>query len=168
MDDTSRLQIAVIASTLQDFSSAEGRLESSGYRVVHVQGTRMTKTADLFAEFSAAFQFPWYFGRNWHAFDECMIDLDEWLPPGPRGYAVAVWHAESVLIKDKSALGTLIGSLDFIHQELAEPSGLVSTETGVTSPAPRGFQVLLHCEPDSRDKLIKRWTRAGGRLDPVG
>ncbi|MFB8281402.1 hypothetical protein [Nocardia colli] len=37
-------------------------------------------------------------------------------------------------------------------QELAEPSGLVSTETGVTSPASRGFQVLLHCEPGARDK----------------
>ncbi|MEV6561697.1 barstar family protein [Nocardia sp. NPDC051756] len=167
MDDTSGLRIAVVASTLHDFGRAEGRLESSGYRVVHVRGTRMAKTADLFAEFSAAFQFPWYFGQNWHAFDECMTDLDEWLPPGPRGYAVAVWHADSVLIKDKSALETLIRSLNSIHQELAEPSGLVSTGTGVTPPASRGFQVLLHCEPDARDKLTKRWTRAGSRLDPL-
>jgi hypothetical protein len=30
------------------------------------------------AEFAASFQFPYYFGENWPAFDECINDLS-WL-----------------------------------------------------------------------------------------
>lgn len=32
----------------------------------------------FFKEYSAAFQFPAYFGENWNAWDECACDLD-WL-----------------------------------------------------------------------------------------
>ncbi|MBF6546632.1 barstar family protein [Nocardia brasiliensis] len=120
----------------------------------------------MFTEFAAAFQSLWYFGQNWAAFDECMRDLDEWLPPGSQGHALAVWNADAVLIKDKSALEAFVDSLNFIHQELAEPSGLASTGTGVASPTPRGFQVVLHCEARAHDRLISRWTRAGARLNP--
>lgn len=32
----------------------------------------------FFCEISSAMRFPWYFGWNWAAFDECITDL-EWL-----------------------------------------------------------------------------------------
>ncbi|MFI6212006.1 barstar family protein [Nocardia brasiliensis] len=166
MDQNQGLHLDVVASTLQDFSAVEIQRENSGYQAVHVRGQHMATTAELFTEFAAAFQFPWYFGQNWAAFDECMRDLDEWLPPGTHGYALAVWNADAVLVKDKSALEAFVDSLNFIHQELAEPSGLVSTGTGVASPTPRGFQVVLHCEPGAHDRLLSRWTHAGARLNP--
>lgn len=44
----------------------------------YLRGLRCKDEDDFFKEVSAAFQFPWYFGENWPAFDECICDL-EWL-----------------------------------------------------------------------------------------
>lgn len=44
----------------------------------YVRGRRCVDDESLFKEFSAAFQFPYYFGMNVAAFDECMTDLS-WL-----------------------------------------------------------------------------------------
>ena len=43
-----------------------------------VRGNKMKTVETLFDEFSAALQFPYYFGGNWGAFGECVADLD-WL-----------------------------------------------------------------------------------------
>jgi hypothetical protein len=45
-----------------------------------LRGVKMQTVQQLFDEFAAALQFPWYFGENWAAFDECLTDL-AWLPP---------------------------------------------------------------------------------------
>lgn len=50
----------------------------SGSYAAYVRGDRCDNYHNLFQEFSAAFQFPRYFGMNAAAFDECMCDLD-WL-----------------------------------------------------------------------------------------
>jgi hypothetical protein len=44
-----------------------------------IRGKKSKTVDELFNEVGAALQFPWYFGENWDAFDECMSDLD-WLP----------------------------------------------------------------------------------------
>lgn len=49
-----------------------------GAFVVHVRGKLCSTLDDFFREISAAMRFPYYFGWNWAAFDECMTDL-EWL-----------------------------------------------------------------------------------------
>lgn len=54
-------------------------LESeNGAYVSYLRGKRCQTENDFFREVSASFQFPWYFGENWAAFDECICDL-EWL-----------------------------------------------------------------------------------------
>lgn len=44
-----------------------------------IRGKKSQTIDDLFNEVSAALQFPYYFGENWAAFNECLYDLD-WLP----------------------------------------------------------------------------------------
>ena len=53
----------------------------------------------LFNEVAAALQFPYYFGENWDALDECIADL-EWLPPGG-GYVLYVMSADEVLLDER-------------------------------------------------------------------
>lgn len=49
-----------------------------GVYSAYVRGKRCKTEDDFFKEISAAFQFPFYFGENWPAMDECLCDL-EWL-----------------------------------------------------------------------------------------
>jgi hypothetical protein len=56
----------------------------AGYRdpaaiVVHIPGVVRSKQK-LFAIYAKALHFPRYFGWNWDAFEECLLDLS-WLPP---------------------------------------------------------------------------------------
>ena len=49
-----------------------------GAYAAYLRGKRIRSEEDYLREFSAAFQFPWYYGENWNALDECASDLD-WL-----------------------------------------------------------------------------------------
>ena len=49
-----------------------------GTYVSYIRGKRCVDEDTFFCEISASFQFPWYFGENWPALDECLCDL-EWL-----------------------------------------------------------------------------------------
>lgn len=68
----------------------------AGYQVRELRGDRMRGVAGLFDEFAAALQFPYYFGANKDAFDDCLRDLDDFLGPAP-GYVVAIRDADQVL-----------------------------------------------------------------------
>jgi len=54
------------------------RAEHSGSFVAHIRGKHCKTVEDFFREASSALRFPYYFGNNWAAFDECVTDL-EWL-----------------------------------------------------------------------------------------
>ena len=49
-----------------------------GRYTAYIRGVRCKKYNSFLAEYSAAFQFPSYFGMNWNAWYECAWDLD-WL-----------------------------------------------------------------------------------------
>ena len=50
----------------------------NGYYTAYIRGKRCKTENEFFNEVSASFQFPYYFGENWAAMDECLCDL-EWL-----------------------------------------------------------------------------------------
>lgn len=52
--------------------------EQQGAHVAHIRGELCPTIDDFFREISSAMRFPYYFGWNWAAFDECITDL-EWL-----------------------------------------------------------------------------------------
>ncbi len=47
--------------------------------VRRARGTKMRTMGGMFDELAAALQFPTYFGENWAALDDMLLDLD-WLP----------------------------------------------------------------------------------------
>src|SRR5947209_1850287 len=72
----------VLVATETDASELRAGLpDSPSGRVVFrvIRGRKARTKSALFDEFAAALQFPYYFGENWDAFDECLTDLS-WLP----------------------------------------------------------------------------------------
>jgi RNAse (barnase) inhibitor barstar len=62
-----------------------------------IRGIKCETLEALFNEVGAALQFPDYFGENWDALDECIIDL-EWMPA--EWYLIHVDQVECVLPED--------------------------------------------------------------------
>lgn len=61
------------------------------------RGEKMKTTAELFAEISAAFQFPYYFGENWAAFEDCMSELSWFYSDS---YVMVVANANELLTNE--------------------------------------------------------------------
>ncbi|BDT85222.1 barstar family protein [Nocardia cyriacigeorgica] len=68
----------------------------SGYRVRELRGKKMRTVAGVLDEFAAALQFPYYFGANKDAFDDCLRDLDDYLGSA-EGYVVVIRDADQLL-----------------------------------------------------------------------
>ena len=102
-----------------------------------VRGNKMTRLDDLFDEFAAAFQFPYYFGENYPAFDECLRDLG-WLPA--KGYVLLIPDSASLLSDESLERSTFIRILAQVCQRWA-------TEPHAEFPVklnPTPFHVLFH------------------------
>ena len=80
-----------------------------GFRTIHLSGEDLRTTVALMDAFATGFGFPGYFGRNWNALYDCLVDID-WLPPD--GYMVMITEANAVLIDEPQ------------HPEFGEPSEL--------------------------------------------
>lgn len=50
----------------------------AGAYISYIRGKKCKAEDEFLAEIAASFQFPYYYGENWPAFDECIQDL-EWL-----------------------------------------------------------------------------------------
>jgi RNAse (barnase) inhibitor barstar len=65
-----------------------------------VRGYRCITKEQLFREWAAALQFPSYFGENWDAFEDCLLDRD-WLPGDT--HVVCITSVD-VLLQEKNKL----------------------------------------------------------------
>ncbi|WP_054815701.1 barstar family protein [Nocardia arizonensis] len=90
--------LGALAVDAAELSSVRHRVPA-GYRVRELRAEKMRGVGGVFDEFAAAFQFPYYFGENKDAFDECLRDLDDFLGAAP-GY-VAVVRNSSALLADE-------------------------------------------------------------------
>ena len=104
-----------------------------------VRGLKSRTTENLFDEFAAALQFPYYFGENWNAFDECVTDL-EWLPAD--GYVLLVSDSMHLLEAESAEeQANFYRLLERAGREWATPAKDPTPRSGKT------FHVFLQVAP---------------------
>jgi hypothetical protein len=115
-----------------------------------VRGRKAITTAGFFDEFGAAFQFPYYFGENWDAFNDCVTDLD-WLTG--EGYVVIITHAVHLLEKENiEALKNCLSVLEHAAQQFRKPGKNMKA---------KAFHVILHATKEEETALKSKWHALG-------
>ncbi|MFI6428756.1 barstar family protein [Rhodococcus oryzae] len=122
-------------------------LSERGYTVRVVRAPKMRTTDALFDEFAAALQFPYYFGANKDAFDECLRDADDWLGESP-GLVLMIRDAADLLADEPGELGWFVDAV----------------EDGARARTDGLLRVILQADRPSASALARRWTSAGGEL----
>lgn len=122
---------------------------SSGLAVRFLRGRKMTTRQEMFDEFAAALQFPYYFGNNWAAFDECLADL-AWLPAS--GYVLTIFDCGELLPGDTAQLDELLEVLERTCVEWSTP--IASGEAWDRSAVP--FHIILHSTAEDVPRLPAR------------
>lgn len=128
-----------------------------------LRGGRCVTKRGLMQEWGAALQFPYYFGENWDAFEECVNDLG-WLPA--RGYILAVTHAER-LLGEGDDFATLVRILDAAATRWEVGAGAGSERPNL----PVSFHVLFQCDQANEVEIRRRFEDVGvgvGALSPLG
>lgn len=136
-----------------EFYDAVLELRSRGIAVRVIRGHKSKDFDGMMNEFSAALQFPYYFGANWSAMQECLSDLDS--PEFRRGIVLAISHAHQVLCDEaRVEIATLVRTLSQAAAEYRLP--IADGEWWDRPPIP--FMALLQ---DHGRSNLDRW-RAGG------
>ncbi len=84
-----------------------------------LRGHKVRSFQALMDEFGAALQFFDGFGENWDALDECLRDLNEWLPSN--AYILVITHPESVLEEEPAQLVWLRKTLEEVGDWWSKP-----------------------------------------------
>jgi Barstar (barnase inhibitor) len=107
-----------------------------------IRGSRCKTYAHLLQEFAAALQFPYYFGENWAAFDECVNDLS-WLPA--KKYVIVITNTNLVLSQEG---GKAFNLLEQTLRDTAKRwiSGENSLPVRGDGKEPADFSVIFHVE----------------------
>ena len=141
-------------SELTNISRALERRDLSGGVIRFLRGEKMRTPAALFDEIAAALQFPYYFGENWAALDECIQDLD-WLPG--RGYLFIILQSHIVLRDGpEEDFAVFLRILDSACRFWAK-----GDTAGPWDKPPTPCHVIMQCAPEEEPALIARAQSAG-------
>lgn len=123
------------------------RTDSSGIAVRFLRGGRMKSLEGLYDEFAAAMQFPYYFGYNGAAFDECLADL-EWMDAS--GYILTVFDAQELLVGEvPTQMDLFVQSLQRTCEFWNEPIAVGESWDRPAKP----FHVIFHCTVENAGGL---------------
>lgn len=125
-----------------------------------IRGTKCSTVEELFTEFGAALQFPYYFGENWDAFHECITDL-EWISGD--GYLLFIVNAERVLAKKEDDFRTFVELLHNTGREWGESQSRHSDFPRPSKP----FHVVFQTEPITKRLMLNRLERLGLEFSEV-
>lgn len=96
-----------------------GWIRGAGIRVVALDCKIMTTLDHFFEEMARALEFPDYFGRNWPAFNECLVDLGERFTD--QAIVIAFFNSGELLARDPSDRPTLVRIMEKSAAQLAAP-----------------------------------------------
>ena len=149
----------VLLASESDAYDVLGALERSSKRRAVcrvVRGNKATTKPAFFDECAAVWQFPYYFGENWDAFEECLSDL-QWLPA--EAYVFGVTRAIHLLEKEpRDQQDRLLLVLQRIAKEWGQ----------ATPSRPAAvFHVLLQCTAAEKPSLDQRLQAAAVPHDVV-
>jgi hypothetical protein len=139
-----------VAAASVAWDLASSLQHTSGKHVVArvLRGQKSRTARHLFDEWSAALQFPRYFGENWDALNDCLADL-QWLPGD--AYVLLIADGDKVLDKEPPAqLGALLKVLEHVAGEWSKPKA-----NGLPRPA-RPFHVVLQCSKEDLPSFQER------------
>ncbi|MBW4501602.1 MAG: barstar family protein [Scytonema hyalinum WJT4-NPBG1] len=119
-----------------------------------VRGNKSTNVPNFFNEVGAALQFPYYFGENWDAFEECITDLS-WLDS--EAYLLMVSQA-NLLLQDAAQkdFHILMQILLNAHDTWLNQPHYVNEEE-----EPTAFHVLFACNDLDVSDFSQRLVEAG-------
>ena len=124
-----------------------------------VRGPKARTGEALFDEFSAALQFPYYFGENWPAFNECLADLD-WLS-ARTGFVVVVYEAAQLLQDEPpEEMAAFVRAIQNAAATFGQP---VDDGEWWDRPA-LPFHVVLQ---EESMEALGRWKAAGAHIESV-
>ncbi|MGH9823901.1 MAG: barstar family protein [Blastocatellia bacterium] len=126
-----------------------------------LRGKKMQWTESLFDEFAAALQFPYYFGGNWGAFNECINDLS-WLPGD--AYVLVITDSHQLLSQEvDDQLPILIRVLQEAGSEWVRESEM----SRALGRGPASFHAVFQCPEPELESLRSRLIVAGAECDQI-
>jgi hypothetical protein len=150
--------MSMLVSSQSDANNLLWSWSRQGLLARSLRATKMRTNDAFMNELAASLQFPWYFGQNWAAADECLSDL-EWLPI-ENGVRLLIYSAAELLADEPSVLPTAIS---LFQEAAAEYSTPIELGSAGDRPAIQ-FEVILQAEPRDSALLIDRWREAGADL----
>jgi hypothetical protein len=151
--------LLLLKSDLKEAAEASWGWREAGLIVRTVRGRKMRTVDGLFDEVAAALQFPYYFGENWAAFDECLADMD-WLPMSV-GIVIVVLEPGDVLADAPDVeLRALVRAVGHAADAYAQP-----VESGEWWDRPAvPFHVVLQSPTADAEVVRVRWENQGATI----
>lgn len=132
------------------------------FATLRLRGNKMRNISALFNEFGAALQFPYYFGENANAFDECINDLDWLIAPG---YVLIIHDADQLLVESTSRdeqTQSIVGMLESAGEEWSRP-----VEKGVRARPSKPFHVVFQTDSDNAGTFRLRLKKLGANFSEL-
>jgi RNAse (barnase) inhibitor barstar len=112
-----------------------------------LRGSRCTTKQSLLEGLARELEFPPYFGHNWDALDECLADLEDWMPA--TAYILLFLEADELLADSQEDFKILLDILQTAALRWASRR----------PPVP--FHTVLQCSPDEKDRMLSRMRATG-------
>ncbi|WP_309616909.1 barstar family protein [Salinibacterium sp.] len=150
------LRLIVLPSGEDELAKTKIAWQSAELTAITVRSKEMKTRQGLFDEFRAALNFPDYFGNNWNALSDCVLDLS-WLDL-EAGLVLVVTEPHEVLLDAEVADMTILRSILVLANEVWGRQ--VSEGEWWDRPA-LPFHVVLSFDNGSVDGIAGRWLAAG-------